>query len=103
VVQRHAAATTPPTGKDLLIKRKLQLEALEDRCLPSAACHAVMPPQHGGQPHAITAPAAPPGGGLAIVELPGQPSAGSALAHGGVHSNHNQTLLRVRRRKSGSR
>ena len=94
-----------PTRKVLLMKRRLELETLEERRLLTASLHPLMPLGNVARhPPAVGVMAdAAPGSAIAIVELPGHPSAAPALAHGGFRVNHNQTLLRVRRHKGRCR
>jgi hypothetical protein len=86
------------------MRRKPELEALEDRRL-TAAVQPLPPLVHVSSDHpdvALTAAGAP-GGALSILVLAGHPSASLALPHGGLRGNHNQTLLRVGRHKGRSR
>jgi hypothetical protein len=88
------------------MKRKLEVEALEDRVLATAGLHPLA--AHGSfagnsaSDHAFVRAmtsadsAAAPAVSYLIM------SSGSSGAHGGVHANHNETLVRdhrCRRRK----
>jgi hypothetical protein len=79
------------------MKSKLDLERLEDRSLPTAATNpaATLAPAHPGPQTAVVAPAAPGGSAGADGHL--------AVVVGGIRVNHNQTLVRVRRRRIKAR
>jgi hypothetical protein len=87
------------------MKRRPQLEALEDRRLVTAALPALPAPVLVGnqQPAVVGMAAAAPRRGISILGRASCFPGSATLPHSGIHSNHNQTLLRVRRRKGASR
>jgi hypothetical protein len=87
------------------MKRKPELEVLEDRRLLTATLPRMPPPVHvsGAPPAATLMAAGAPGGTLSILGLADHPSASPVLPRGGLRGNHNQTLTRVRHRKGRSR
>jgi hypothetical protein len=86
------------------MQRRLEIEALEDRRLLTAILQSLSPVSVSHHQPAVVATVAPaPGSALHAATLAKFAVDTTTLPHGGVHVNHNQTLLRARRRKGRSR
>ena len=86
------------------MQRRLEIEALEDRRLLTATLQPRPPTGAGSHQPAVVAMAAPaPGSAPHAATLAQFAVDATALPHGGIHVNHNQTLLRARRHKGRSR
>jgi hypothetical protein len=89
------------------MKRKLEVEALEDRVLATAGLHPLAmhapPAGNSESDHALvrTMTSADSASAPAVSYL--IMSSASSGAHGGVHTNHNETLVRDRRRQRRKR